>query len=84
MDLDLDWRNARRADVSLRSSAFFGFWAFRVAFTSPHIVTILRCRHWALGVFDPSNFGSCRNRYTAFMTNEVPRRRCPLFIFMGG
>jgi len=36
----------------------------------------------ALGVFDPSNFGSLPNRYIGFMTNEV-LVAVPLFIFMG-
>jgi tripartite ATP-independent transporter DctM subunit len=37
---------------------------------------------YALGVFDPSNFGALPNRYIGFMTNEV-LVAVPLFIFMG-
>ncbi|MFT6444091.1 MAG: tripartite ATP-independent transporter DctM subunit [Sulfitobacter pontiacus] len=55
---------------------------FPVAFTLAGTSLLFCGVGMALGVFDPSNFGSLPNRYIGFMTNEV-LVAVPLFIFMG-
>ncbi|SHF42179.1 TRAP transporter, DctM subunit [Loktanella atrilutea] len=55
---------------------------FPVAFSLAGVSLGFGTLGWALGVFDPSNFGSLPNRYIGFMTNEV-LVAVPLFIFMG-
>ncbi|MEP3436495.1 MAG: TRAP transporter large permease subunit [Hoeflea sp.] len=55
---------------------------FPVAFTLAGVSLLFGGLGMALGVFDPSNFGSLPNRYIGFMTNEV-LVAVPLFIFMG-
>ncbi|WP_226783097.1 TRAP transporter large permease [Oceaniglobus trochenteri] len=55
---------------------------FPVAFSLAGVSLMFGAVGWALGVFDPSNFGSLPNRYIGFMTNEV-LVAVPLFIFMG-
>ena len=55
---------------------------FPVAFTLAGVSLLFGSVGLALGVFDPSNFGSLPNRYIGFMTNEV-LVAVPLFIFMG-
>ncbi|KJS10058.1 MAG: C4-dicarboxylate ABC transporter [Hoeflea sp. BRH_c9] len=55
---------------------------FPVAFTLAGVSLLFGGVGMALGVFDPSNFGSLPNRYIGFMTNEV-LVAVPLFIFMG-
>ena len=44
---------------------------FPVAFTLAGTSLLFCGVGMALGVFDPSNFGSLPNRYIGFMTNEV-------------
>ncbi|OCW57378.1 TRAP transporter large permease [Hoeflea olei] len=55
---------------------------FPVAFSLAGVSLLFGSVGLALGVFDPSNFGSLPNRYIGFMTNEV-LVAVPLFIFMG-
>ncbi len=55
---------------------------FPVAFTLAGVSLMFGAVGYALGVFDPSNFGALPNRYIGFMTNEV-LVAVPLFIFMG-
>ncbi len=55
---------------------------FPVAFTLAGVSLLFGLAGWAIGVFDPSNFGSLPSRYIGFMTSEV-LVAVPLFIFMG-
>ncbi|MBI6628578.1 TRAP transporter large permease [Pontibaca salina] len=55
---------------------------FPVAFTLAGTSLIFAFVGYAVGVFDPSNFGALANRYIGYMTNEV-LVAVPLFIFMG-
>ena len=55
---------------------------FPVAFTLAGVSLLFGLVGMALGVFDPSNFGSLPNRYIGFMSSEV-LVAVPLFIFMG-
>ncbi|MGR3497355.1 MAG: TRAP transporter large permease [Limimaricola soesokkakensis] len=55
---------------------------FPVAFTLAGVSLMFGLVGWAIGVFDPSNFGSLPSRYIGFMTSEV-LVAVPLFIFMG-
>ena len=55
---------------------------FPVAFSLAGTSLVFALVGWALGVFDPSNFGALAARYVGFMTNEV-LVAVPLFIFMG-
>ncbi|PHP26570.1 TRAP transporter large permease [Limimaricola cinnabarinus] len=55
---------------------------FPVAFTLAGVSLMFGLVGWALGVFDPSNFGSLPGRYIGFMSSEV-LVAVPLFIFMG-
>ncbi|MCP1170134.1 TRAP transporter large permease [Limimaricola litoreus] len=55
---------------------------FPVAFTLAGVSLLFGLVGWAVGVFDPSNFGSLPGRYIGFMSSEV-LVAVPLFIFMG-
>ncbi|MGR3464815.1 TRAP transporter large permease [Limimaricola sp.] len=55
---------------------------FPVAFTLAGVSLLFGLAGWAIGVFDPSNFGSLPGRYIGFMSSEV-LVAVPLFIFMG-
>ena len=70
--------------AALRCFGVIGFLllGFPVAFTLAGTSLLFCGVGMALGVFDPSNFGSLPNRYIGFMTNEV-LVAVPLFIFMG-
>ncbi len=55
---------------------------YPVAFSLAGTSLIFAVIGWALGAFDPSNFGAIASRYVGSMTNEV-LVAVPLFIFMG-
>lgn len=55
---------------------------YPVAFSLAGTSLVFGAIGWAVGAFDPSNFGSIASRYVGSMTNEV-LVAVPLFIFMG-